>query len=238
MRVGIPIADLTAGPVRLDRHLRRPAGARAESGKGQWVQTSLLQAHDLHAGFPGGALDSWTAKCRSRRATTIRPRIPTGVFTTTDGYINIAVAGQAIWKRFCTAIGRDDLAEHPDFATGELRSANRHALNAIIDEITRTKASEEWVDLFNEAGVPAGPINTIDKVFQDPQIRHLGMQRGIDSPNVGRKIDLVGQPVMLSRTPSEIVVYPPDPGEQTDEILAETGYSEAEIADLRSRNVI
>jgi formyl-CoA transferase len=210
---------------------------REQSGKGQWVQTSLLQAMTFMLDFQAAR---WTMDGEvPKQAGNDHPTsIPTGVFTTTDGHINIAVAGQAIWKRFCTAIGRDDLAEHPDFATGELRSANRHALNAIIDEITRTKASEEWVDLFNEAGVPAGPINTIDKVFQDPQIRHLGMQRGIDSPNVGRKIDLVGQPVMLSRTPSEIVVYPPDPGEQTDEILAETGYSEAEIADLRSRNVI
>lgn len=236
VRAGIPVADLTAG-LFASIGIFVALLEREQSGKGQWVQTSLLQAMTFMLDFQAAR---WTMDGEvPKQAGNDHPTsIPTGVFTTTDGHINIAVAGQAIWKRFCTAIGRDDLAEHPDFATGELRSANRHALNAIIDEITRTKASEEWVDLFNEAGVPAGPINTIDKVFQDPQIRHLGMQRGVDSPNVGRKIDLVGQPVMLSRTPSEIVVYPPDPGEQTDEILAETGYSEAEIADLRSRNVI
>ncbi|MDF1792564.1 MAG: CaiB/BaiF CoA-transferase family protein [Thalassobaculaceae bacterium] len=236
VRAGIPVADLTAG-LFASIGIFVALLERGESGKGQWVQTSLLQAMTFMLDFQAAR---WTMDGEvPKQAGNDHPTsIPTGVFTTTDGHINIAVAGQAIWKRFCASIGRDDLVEHPDYATGELRSANRHALNAIIDEVTRTKASEEWVDLFNEAGVPAGPINTIDKVFQDPQIQHLGMQRGVDSPTVGRRIDLVGQPVKLSRTPSEIVTYPPDPGEQTDEIMAEHGYSAAEIADLRSRSVI
>lgn len=236
VRAGIPVADLTAG-LFASIGIFVALLEREQSGKGQWVQTSLLQAMTFMLDFQAAR---WTMDGTvPKQAGNDHPTsIPTGVFTTTDGHINIAVAGQAIWKRFCTAIGRDDLAEHPDYVTGELRSANRHALNAIIDEVTRTKSSEEWVDLFNEAGVPAGPINTIDKVFQDPQIQHLGMQRGVDSPNVGRRIDLVAQPIKMSRTPSEIVVYPPDPGEQTDEILAEHGYSAAEIADLRDRSVI
>lgn len=236
VRAGIPVADLTAG-LFASIGIFVALLERGESGKGQWVQTSLLQAMTFMLDFQAAR---WTMDGNvPKQAGNDHPTsIPTGVFTTTDGFMNIAVAGQAIWKRFCAAIDRDDLVDHPDYATGELRSANRHALNAIIDEITRTKSSEDWVDLFNEAGVPAGPINTIDKVFQDPQIQHLGMQRGVDSPTVGRRVDLVGQPIKMSRTPSEIVVYPPDPGEQTDEILAEHGFSEAEIADLRARTVI
>lgn len=236
VRAGIPVADLTAG-LFCSIGILVALHERTQSGKGQWVQTSLLQAMTFMLDFQAAR---WTMDGEvPKQAGNDHPTsIPTGVFTTSDGHINIAVAGQAIWKRFCSAIGREDLTEHPDFVTGELRSANRHALNAIIDEITRTKSSDAWVDLFNEAGVPAGPIHTIDKVFADPQIQHLGMQRGVDSPPIGRRIDLVGQPIKLSRTPSEIVSHPPDPGEQTDEILAEYGYTAEQISDLRARNVI
>ncbi|NQW09802.1 MAG: CoA transferase [Alphaproteobacteria bacterium] len=236
VRAGIPLADLTAG-LFASIGIFIALLEREESGKGQWVQTSLLQAQAFMLDFQAAR---WTMDGDvPKQAGNDHPTsIPTGVFTTTDGYINIAVAGQAIWTRFCTSIDRGDLVDHPDYATGEARSANRHALNAIIDAITRTRSSEEWVTSFNEAGVPAGPINTIDKVFQDPQVQHLRLAREIDSPTIGRRIGLVGQPVVLSRTPSDIVRHPPDPGEQSDEILAEYGYTAAQIADLRARTII
>lgn len=236
VRAGIPLADLTAG-LFASIGIFVALLEREESGKGQWVQTSLLQAQAFMLDFQAAR---WTMDGEvPKQAGNDHPTsIPTGVFTTADGHINIAVAGQAIWKRFCTAIERADLIEHPDYATGEVRSANRHALNAVIDAITRTRSSEEWVSLFNDAGVPAGPINTIDKVFQDPQIEHLRLAREVYSPTIGRGIGLVGQPVMLSRTPSDIVRHPPDPGEQSDEILAEYGYTSEQIADLRARTII
>ena len=236
VRAGIPVADLTAGLFTAIGILIALL-ERGESGRGQWVQSSLLQAMTFMLDFQAAR---WTMDSDvPQQAGNDHPTsIPTGVFKTSDGHINIAVAGQVMWKRFCTVIGREDLVEHPDYATGELRSENRHPLNAIIDEITRSKTSKEWVDLFNETGVPAGPIYSIDQVFADPQIAHLGMAREVDSPAIGRRIGLVGQPIGLSRTPSEIVRHPPDPGEQSDEILKEYGYGDAEIADFRARTII
>ena len=236
VRAGIPLADLTAG-LFASIGIFIALLERVESGRGQWVHTSLLQAQAFMLDFQAAR---WTMDGEvPQQAGNDHPTsIPTGVFTTSDGNINIAVAGQAIWKRFCTAIGREDLIDHPDYADGPSRSDNRHALNAIIDAITRTKTSEQWVTLFNETGVPSGPINTIDKVFQDPQIQHLRLARDIDSPTIGRRIGLVGQPVTLARTPSNIVRHPPDPGEQSDEILTEYVYTAAQIADLRARSII
>lgn len=125
VRAGIPVADLTAG-LFASIGIFIALLERGESGKGQWVQTSLLQAMTFMLDFQAAR---WTMDGNvPKQAGNDHPTsIPTGVFTTTDGHINIAVAGQAIWKRFCTAIGRDDLTDHPDYSTGELRSANRHA---------------------------------------------------------------------------------------------------------------
>ena len=236
VRVGIPVADLTAG-LFASIGILVALHERTKSGKGQWVQTSLLQAQSFMLDFQATRwlMDGEVPKQAGNNHPT---SIPTGVFETSDGYINFAVAGQVMWKRLCDLIGEPELAENPDYETGEARSKNRDALNAHLEEVTKTKTSEEWVNLMEAAGVPCGPINTIDKVFQDPQIQHLGMAKGVDSPNLGRHIELVGQPVELSRTPSEIVRHPPDPGENSDEILKEYGYSDAEIAEFREKTII
>jgi formyl-CoA transferase len=163
--------------------------------------------------------------------------IPTGVFPTADGHINIAVAGQEIWQRFCEAIDGQALAGDPAYATPSERSKNRDRLNAAIAEVTRRRPSAHWIDALNAAGVPCGPINTIDQVFADPQIRHLGMAQPVRSHERG-DTELVGQPVGLSRTPSRIRTPPPTMGEHTDEILADLGYDEARIAELRRAGVI
>src|SRR5262249_3767954 len=126
--------------------------------------------------------------------------IPTGVFPTSDGHINIAAAGQHIWRRLCEALGTRQLASHPDYQTDALRSKNRVSLNAAIAEVTAQKPSREWIDLLNAAGVPVGPIYRIDEVFADPQVRHLGMAATVHSQKLG-DIEVVDQPVDLSRTP-------------------------------------
>jgi formyl-CoA transferase len=163
--------------------------------------------------------------------------IPTGVFKTSDGYINLAVAGGAIWERFCKASGREDWITNPAYKSAPDRSKNRDALNAEIEALTRTKTSAAWIEAFNEAGVPAGPIYSIDQVFADPQVEHLGMAQTVHSETLG-DIDLVAQAIGLSRTPSTFAVAPPERGEHTDEVLSEIGLSDREIADLRKRNVI
>ncbi len=159
------------------------------------------------------------------------------MFQTSDGHINLAVAGGAIWERFAKAVGAEHWITHPQYKTAADRSKNRDALNAEIEAVTRTKDSATWIEIFNKAGVPAGPIYSIDQVFADPQVKHLKMAQTVHSEAIG-DIDLVAQGVGLSRTPSSFAVAPPERGEHTEEVLAEIGLSEGEIAELRKRNVI
>jgi len=235
MRVGIPIADLCAG-LLCAHGIMVALLERETSGKGQWVQSSLLQAQVFMLDFQAAR---WTMSQEvAPQAGNNHPTtIPTGVFQTKDGYINLAVAGGAIWERFCEAAGREDWITNPDYKTGPDRSKNRDALNAEIEAVTKTKDSAAWIDAFNKAGVPAGPIYSIDQVFADPQVQHLGMAQTVHSKALG-DIDLVAQAIGLSRTPSSFAVAPPERGEHTDEVLSEIGLTATEIADLRSRNVV
>jgi formyl-CoA transferase len=163
--------------------------------------------------------------------------IPTGVFKTSDGYLNIAVAGAVIWERFCGAVGRPEWVTSPDYKTGKLRLQNRDTLNAEIDKVTATKSSAQWVEIFNKVGVPCGPIYSIDQVFADPQVKHLGMAQE-SARSDGSRLGLVGQPFKLSRTPSKIAVRPPNLSEHTDEVLKEFGFAEKDIAELRAAKAI
>jgi len=158
------------------------------------------------------------------------------VFKTKNGYVNIAPT-PVMWKRFCKAIERDDLIEHPDYATPKDRRRNRDALNDLIGEITATMTSAAVVERMNAAGIPCGPIYTIDQTFADPQVRHLGIAQTVESAALG-DIALVGQPFTLSRTPSRLVSSAPEYGEHTDEILAEFGYSKDDISRLRKNGAI
>jgi formyl-CoA transferase len=159
------------------------------------------------------------------------------VFETADGYLNLAVTGTVMWERFCQAIDAKDLAVHPDYASATLRSKNRAALSEEINRRLREADTKTWIERFNKAGVPSGPINTIDQVFADPQVTHLQMAQAVTSPTLGA-IELVAQPVTLSDTPSSLRVAPPESGEHTDEILGEFGYRPDEIAEFRQNGVI
>jgi len=235
VRVGIPIADLCAG-LLCAHGIMVALLEREQSGKGQWVHTSLLQAQIFMLDFQAAR---WTmAHEVAPQAGNNHPTsIPTGVFQTRDGHINIAVAGGAIWERFCEAVDATHFLEDPRYNTAPARSKNRDALNADINAITRTKDSVAWIGIFNEAGVPAGPIYSIDQVFADPQVKHLKMAQTVHSDAIG-DIDLVAQAVCLERTPSSFAVAPPERGAHTEEVLKGLGYSTDEIAALRARNAI
>jgi formyl-CoA transferase len=236
VRVGIPIADLAAG-LYCSLGILVALLAREETGEGQWVQTSLLQAQIAMLDFQATRwlMDGHVPKQAGNNHPT---SIPTGVFETSDGHINIAVTGQAIWERFCRAIEREDLIAHPDYATSALRSRNRNELGAEIVQTLRWQSSEFWITRFNEVGVPSGPINTINQVFADPQVQHLGIAQTVHSVALDQAITLVGQPVVLSATPSSIRVAPPEQGEHTNEILGEFGYSAEEINTFRRNSTI
>ena len=235
VRVGIPVADLCAGLLAAQGILVALL-ERESSGEGQWVQTSLLQAQVFMLDFQA---TRWLVDREvPRQAGNNHPTsIPTGVFATTDGHINVAVAGQEIWRRFCQAIGHEELTRNPAYAEPADRSSNRDALNAELAAILRRGSSAHWIELLNQAGVPCGPINTIDQVFADPQVRHLGLAQGVRSHERG-DVELVGQPIIMSRTPSRIRTPPPLMGEHTDELLRELGYDDEGIAALREAAVI
>jgi formyl-CoA transferase len=235
MRVGIPVADLTAG-LFCAMGILTALLEREVSGEGQWVQTSLLQAQIFMLDFQASR---WLMEKEvARQVGNDHPTsIPTGVFKTSDGFINIATAGDRIWERCAQALGAPDLPKRPEYATAPDRSKNREALNAELNKLTEKKSTDTWVKELNEAGVPCGPIYSIDQTFDDAQVKHLGIAQ--DVPNAeNRHIRLVGQPVKLSRTPSKMAAPPPEFGEQTDEVLAEFGLSVSEIEELRKAKVV
>jgi crotonobetainyl-CoA:carnitine CoA-transferase CaiB-like acyl-CoA transferase len=163
--------------------------------------------------------------------------IPTGVFKTKDGYINIATTGQKIWQRFCETAGATALMENPDYQTATARSKNRDALSAEIDRHLASATSADWVERFNAAGVPCGPIYSIDQMFADPQVQHLGIAQGVTKKDKS-KMQLIGQPMLLSRTPSRLAVRPPELGEHTNAILKEFGFSKKDIAALHKAKAV
>ena len=235
MRVGIPIADLCAGLFAAQGVLIALL-ERAQSGKGQWIQTSLLQAQLFMLDFQAARylMDGDVAKQAGNNHPT---SIPTGVFETSNGYMNIAVVGEQIWQRFAKAFDRPDWLNNEDYNTGAGRSQNRGALNDEINAITRTDSTENWVAKLNEAGVPCGEINDIGQAFESPQVKHLGMAMPVNSNERGQT-ELVGQPIMMSRTPSAITAPPPLAGGHCDDILASLGYSAEDVARFRDEKTI
>jgi formyl-CoA transferase len=235
VRVGIPIADLCAG-LSCAMGILTALLEREVSGKGQWVQTSLLQAQIFMLDFQAAR---WLMNHEvAPQAGNNHPTsIPTGVFKTKDGHINIASAGQAIWERFCKAISAEAFLADERYADGASRSTHRDALNAAIETYTQGYTSAELIDLLNAAGVPCGPIYSIDQVFDDPQVKHLGMAQPVEHPELG-EIHLVAQPFTLSGHANKLRTATPARGQDTDAVLADLGYSPNEIESMRQANVV
>lgn len=231
MRVGIPLADLCAG-LFAAQGIMIALLERATSGKGQWVQTSLLQAQVFMLDFQAARylMDGDIPKQAGNNHPT---SIPTGVFRTSDGHMNIAVTGNNIWASFARILGRETWLTDERYATAPARSDNRDALGAEIEATLKTNTTAHWIDLFTGAGVPAGEINDIGQVFAEPQVRHLGLAQPVTSQERG-ETELVGQPIIMSRTPSHIATPPPLAGQHSAEILTEIGLSSDEIEEMRA----
>jgi len=235
VRVGIPVADLTSG-LFLAQGILVALLERERSGKGQWVHTSLLQAMVTMLDFQAAR---WLVDGEiAPQAGNDHPTgIPTGVFTTSDGHINIAASGQTMYRRLCTAIGAPELIDDPRFKTLGDRSKNRKQMNAELDRVLVKKTSAEWIEILNGASVPTGPIYNIKQVFEDPQVKHNGLSQPVRHPERGEML-VQGLPATLSRTPGAIRRAAPIHGEHTNEILRELGYTTEEIGVLRKDAVV
>jgi len=163
--------------------------------------------------------------------------VPMGCYESADGHVNVAGPSGRLLHRFCAAIGLPDLPSDPRFATSADRSANRVAMNELIGERLRTRTTADWVETLNGAGVPCGPVNRIDETFADPQVRHLAMTATVQHAALG-PLDIVRNAVTMTGAGPSVRSPAPDPGEHGDEILAELGLRETEIAALRDGGVI
>ena len=235
VRVGIPIADLTAGNL-LALGIMTALFEREVTGVGRWVHTSLLEAQIFMLDFQAARYLK-DGEVAGQAGNDHPTGIPTGVFPTTDGNINIAASSGRVWERFCDAIERPQWKEKPEWKLPAGRSQDRKNVNAAIAEVTKTKSSAHWVEVFEEAGVPCGPIYTIDKVFADPQVQHLGIARPMNSPQLGT-VNVVGSAINISGVPKDVRIATAPAGANTDEVLRSVGYSDKELADLRAKGVI
>ncbi len=235
MRAGCAVSDSAAG-LYCALGIMTALLEREASGEGQWVEVSLLNAMIALLDFQAAR---WTIEQEvPEQAGNDHPTsIPTGVFQTADGYMNIAAAGDEMFGRLCKALQVEPLIDKPDYKTSKARSANRAALNKDLQDAMIKQTSAYWSARFEAGGVAGGPIYKMNEVFADPQVQYNVMSAPVKHPQLG-DIGLVNQPVRLSRTPHEIRSVTPDCGEHTDDILRELGYQDPQIADLRQRCVV
>ncbi len=235
VRVGIPIADLLTGLYGAYGVLAA-LYARQETGRGQVINTSLLESMVGTMAFQA---------TRYLNGAGVPPpagnhhpiNAPYGVFRTSDGYITIGATGDKRWPQLCQILGLPDLPNDPRFNTNGGRHANRFELAEILESKLRDKTSDEWELILNENSIPCGPIYNVGQALDHPQVRHREMVVEKPHPTMGT-VRLLGLPVKLQETPGDVFRVPPLLGEQSDEILQEIGLSEDEIAGLRANGIV
>jgi crotonobetainyl-CoA:carnitine CoA-transferase CaiB-like acyl-CoA transferase len=235
VRAGLAVGDSSAGLYAAIGILAALL-EREQSGEGQWVHASLLHSVIAMMDFQGARY--LNDKDVPVQAGNDHPTSsPMGLFQATDGQFNVGASGEGNWTRFCNALKHPEWLDDPDFKTDKLRVRNRPRLTALVQEVFSTQTVTHWVDLLNAAGVPAGPVYTVPEMFDDEQIVHLGVAQSVPAWQGGERT-FISQPVVLERTPADVVRTAPGWGEHTDEVLKEAGYSENEIADLHANGVV
>ena len=234
VRVGVPIADLCGG-IFAAYGVTVALLEREQSGKGQWLHTSLLEAMLYMMDFQASR---WTLdhEVPGQAGNSHPTSIPTGVFKTSDGHINIAVFGGKIWERFAEALGAPEWITDERSKTKSARSVNRDWLNAEIEQRLRHDSSDHWIEKLNAAGVACGRINNVREAFEEPQVQHLRILKKVTSPRLGEQL-LMGQPVTLTRTPSTIARATPRRGEHSEEVFLEIGYTREDLARMKAIGV-
>lgn len=235
VRAGVALVDLSAGAFVVQGILMALL-EREVTGTGRWVQTSLLESMIWMLDFQAARwlVDGEVAQQSGNNHPT---GIPSGLFPTSDGQIQIAATGDKLFSRFCKLAEAEHLLNDPDYASPQARLQNRDALNDAIAALTRTRTSREWTDLLADGGVPCGPVNSVDLVFDDPQVQHLNMV--LETPTHDRgTVPLVAPPMQIDGRARAAQKAPPELGEQTDRLLAEIGFDNDRIAALRERGIV
>jgi crotonobetainyl-CoA:carnitine CoA-transferase CaiB-like acyl-CoA transferase len=236
MRVGIPIADLCSGHF-CAQAIMTALLEREASGEGQWVQTSLLEAQIAMLDFQAA---QWLVdhKVPQQIGNEHPLTVPTGVFPTSDGFLNLAAIGNSMFARLCEALGLSHLLGQPGYESDPARVENRDAVNQAVGEVFLTRTTREWTELLIKVGVPCGPIYKVNEVFDDPQVKHLGIAWPANVPGKG-EVSFVGTPFRLSRYPrAQTPRLAPEQGEHTQAILNELGYDDQQIEQWRSAFVV
>ena len=237
VKVGVGIADLVTGLYCVTAILAA-LHHRHETGAGQHIDLALLDSQVsflVNEGLNhliGGVIP----KAWGTEHATI---VPYGAFPTADGHVILAIGNDGQFRKFCAFAAAPALADDARFKTNADRLRHRDAINAAIGGLTRRQPTAYWVDGLAPVGVPCGPVNTIDKVFRDPQVVARGMKIAMDHPKAGRPIPLIASPIRMSKTPVDYRQAPPTLGQHTDEVLREVlDMTDAEIRHLRDAGVV
>nr|WP_320135645.1 CaiB/BaiF CoA-transferase family protein [uncultured Amphritea sp.] len=235
MKVGVALVDVMTGLYACNA-IQAALLHRRETGVGQYIDMALLDVQV--ATLANQAMNYLASDKPPARFGNAHPNIvPYEAFPTEDGHIILAVGNDGQFAKFCALAGAPELATNPAFETNSLRVENRDDLTPIVAELMTHQRSDWWLEQLSEQGVPCGPINTLDKVFADPQVKHRQLRVDLPHPVAG-SVASVANPVKFSQTPIEYNAAPPMLGQHTDEVLAELGLSEADIAQLKANNVV
>jgi formyl-CoA transferase len=235
VRAGVAVNDLVAGSL-LAFGISTALFERTRTGVGRWVHTSLLETQIFLMDFQA-ARYLIKGEVAGQAGNDHPTMIPSSVFPTSDGQINISATASHLWQRFCDALGKPEWKDKSEWATQGGRGAHRNEIHAAIAEVTKLKPSDHWVNALDKIGIPCGPINTMDKVFADPQVRHIGMATPVKSPLLG-DTHLVASPLNFAQLSRGIRAATPEAGAHTDEVLHSIGCSDEEIAKLRSAGIV
>lgn len=235
VRAGLAVADSSTGLYAAIGILTALL-ERQQSGKGQWVHASLLHSQIAMMDFQAARYlndGDIPVQVGNDHPTSS----PMGLFAASDGDFNLGASGEGNWHRFCNVLSKPEWLDDPEFADEKLRVKHRERLNRLIQEVFATNTVAHWVQLLNDAGVPAGPVYSVPQMFEDEQVEHLGVAKTIPAWEGGERT-FITQPVTLERTPAELARSAPGWGEHTDEILRGLGYDEPAIGRLHEEGVV